>query len=217
VKGFVFASLIALGATQAMAQRGESNEWSLNLLVTGSGRYDFDGGAAARNDGGFGIGASLSRNLSNYLAVGADLTLGESDYRARIAPGTGNAGAAFDTSGRMETAALRLHATWYLLSGRVTPFLTGGAGVIFLDADIKSDPPANACWFYPWYGEVCGAAAPSTTLARLNYGAGLGVRVDLPERRGFIRAMLGGEWIELSEARGSVGYVQLRADFGLRF
>ena len=36
--------------------------------------------------------------------------------------------------------------------------------------------------------------------------------------QGFLRALIGGEWIQLSEATsGYVGYVQVRADFGLRF
>jgi hypothetical protein len=29
--------------------------------------------------------------------------------------------------------------------------------------------------------------------------------------------MVGGEWIEFSEATSSVGYVQVRADFGIAF
>jgi hypothetical protein len=43
------------------------------------------------------------------------------------------------------------------------------------------------------------------------------VRVDLPRKRGFIRASFGGEWIRFSEAVSTVGYVQVRADFGVPF
>lgn len=215
------ALLFALAAlpNAALAEvehRAATNEWSLNLFVIGTKHYEFEGGAAARNDGGAGVGLSATRNLNDYLAVGVEGALAEFNYRARVVPGTGNAGAGFDSHGDMESAALRLHATWNLLSGPVTPFVTGAAGVIFLDTNLASDPPANACWVYPWYGEVCGDKAPHTTLARFSYGAGAGVRVELPRRLGFIRAFVSGEWIEIPSA-GSVGYVQLRADFGIRF
>ena len=202
---------------QAVEPRGGTTEWSVNLLVVGSKHYAFEGGATARNDGGAGIGLSLARNLNDYFAVGVDATVGEFDYRARVAPGTGNAGSGFDSSGNMETAALRFHATYYLLPRRLTPFVSAGAGVTFLDTNLASDPPANACWIYPWYGQVCSDKAPKTTLARLSYGAGAGLRLDLPGRQGFLRAFVSGEWIEFAEARSPVGFVQLRADFGLRF
>ncbi|MGH8692017.1 MAG: outer membrane beta-barrel protein [Burkholderiales bacterium] len=206
--------LMLVCATKSLAQ---SNEWSLNVFIVGSKNYEFEDGASARNDGGAGIGATIARNLNDYFAVGVDLSLSEFNYRARVVPGAGNAAAAFETSGSMETAALRLHATWNLLARPVTPFVTAGAGVIFLDTNLESDPPAGGCWIYPWYGQVCGATAPKTTLARLSYGAAAGVRFDLPRNQGFVRAMVGGEWIEIPEARSSVGYWQLRADFGIRF
>lgn len=221
VKNFALAALFGLAAMPALAEetppRGGSNEYSLNLVVVGSKRYAFEGGASARNDGGVGIGGSLTRNLNNHLAVGVDATFSRFDYRASVAPGAANAGAGFDTDADMETIALRLHATWYLLSGRATPFLTGGVGANFLDAEFSTNPPANACWVYPWYGQVCGAGAPSTTLTRLGYSAGAGFRLDLPGQQGFLRLLVGGEWIHFSEALSTVGYVQVRADFGLRF
>jgi len=213
----VLALLLMVLAAPAFAQRGGTDEWSLNLLVQGSKRYAFEGGASARNDGGAGIGLTLARNLNDYLAIGADLTLSDMDFRASVAPAAGNALAGFDSDGNMETLALRLHATWYLLPGRITPFVTGGAGVIFIDAEFRSKPPADACWTYPFYGQVCGASPPSTSLARFAWGAGAGVRVDLPDYPGFVRVMLGGEWIDFREASSPVGYVQLRADFGVRF
>lgn len=204
-------------AAPAWAQRADTNEWSLNLFVVGTKHYAFEGGASARNHGGGGIGLSVTRNLNDYFAVGVDATLSEFDYRAGVAPGAGNAGAGFQREGNMETAGLRFHATWNLLARPITPFLTAGAGVVFLDANLESDPPANACWIYPWYGEVCGDKAPQSNLARFAYGVGAGLRYDLPRDLGFIRALVGGEWIHFSEAPSAVGTTQFRADFGLRF
>jgi hypothetical protein len=218
VKVLILLSVaISSAAFAQIPPRGATDEWSLHLLVIGSKHYAFEGGATATNDGGAGIGISSARNLNDYFALGAEITLAEFNYRASVAPGAGNAGAGFDTPGDMESAALRAHVTWNLLSGPVTPFVTAAAGVMFLDTNLRGEPPASGCWVYPWYGQVCSDKAPRTTLTRLTYGAGAGLRFDLPRQRGFIRVYAGGEWIEFSEALSTVGYFQFRADFGLPF
>lgn len=221
MKDLVLAGLLGLAALAAFAQepapRGRSNEYSLNLHVVGSKDYAFEGGAAARNDGGAGVSLSIARNLNNHFAVGAEAAWSVFNYRASVVPGAGNPAAGFESEGDTEMVAFRLHATWYLLSGPTTPFLTAGVGVTFFDPEFDSSPPANACWIYPWYGQVCGAAPPENTLTRLGYSAAAGVRMDLPHNWGFIRLAVGGEWIEFSNASSPVGYVQVRADFGARF
>lgn len=219
------AAFLALGALPALAQtaemrsdtRGGMSEFSLNLLVAGSKNYQFDGGASLRSDGGPGFGLTVAHNLNDYFAVGAEFAFTHFNYRAGVAPGSGNAGAGFESSGNLDVIALRLHGTWNLLSTRTTPFITGGAGVAFVNPDFDSNPPANACWIYPAYGQVCGASAPSSMLTRFTYSAGAGLRHDLPARRGFLRAMAGGEWIHFSEAANDIGYWTLRVDFGLLF
>lgn len=215
---FLATLLVAAPAfSQAPPPRDGSNDFSIDLVLIGSRTYDFDGGAMVRNDGGGGIGATVAHHLNNHLAVGADLIFTQFGARSHVTPGAGNAGAAFTSDGDVEQAAVRLHATWYLLSGPVTPFLTGGIGANYLNPTFDSNPPASGCWVYPWYGEVCGASAPTRPLLRLGYGAAAGVRVDLPRRQGFIRVLAGGEWVEFSEATSTVGYVQVRADFGIAF
>lgn len=213
----LLALLLVVPAATLAEPRGGTNEWSLNLLVVGSRHYPFEGGASARNDGGAGIGLSFARNLNNYFALGIDASLSEFNYRATVAPGAGNGAASFASDGEMETAALRAYATWNLLARPVTPFLTANAGFMILDTNFRRDAPANACWIYPWYGEVCSDKAPKNNLTRFTYGLGAGLRFDLPRDQGFIRALVGGEWIVFSEALSPVGYVQFRADFGLRF
>lgn len=213
-----FLGLAALpGLGQDPAPRGRSNEYSVNLQAVGSKSYTFEGGAAARNDGGAGVSLSIARNLNDHFAIGAEAAWSAFNFRANVVPGAGNAAAGFESEGDTEMVAFRLHATWYLLSGPTTPFLTAGVGVTFFDPEFDNASPANACWIYPWYGQVCGAAPPENTLTRLGYTAGAGLRWDLPHDWGFLRVLAGGEWIHFSEASSPVGYVQLRADFGARF
>lgn len=212
--------LLCLIAPRAAAQppepRGGTNEFSLGVMAIGSKHYAFEGGATARNEGGAGFALSVARNLNDYFAVGAEATFSRFDYRAGVAPGSGNAAAAFEADGTLETIGVRVNGTWHLLRGPVTPFLSAGIGVNFIDAELDRAPPSGACWIHPWYGQACGSV-PTSTLTRLGYGAGAGVRVDLPARQGFIRLMVGGEWLDIAEATSQVGFVQMRADFGLTF
>ena len=83
---------------------------------------------AARNDGGAGIGLSSARNLNDYFALGAEITLAEFNYRASIAPGAGNAGAGFDTP-----------ATWKAWRCACTP-----PGTCSRAGDARSSPPPRA-------------------------------------------------------------------------
>lgn len=214
---FLFLALMAFSSAVSAQPRGGWNEWSMHLLAIVGSNDEFDGGASARNDGGVGVGLSVARSLNHYFALGAEATFAQTRYRATMTPGAGNTAAAFESNGTLETAALRVHATWNLLSTPVTPFLTAGAGVIFLDPDLPDDLPASGCWFYPWYGQVCGDKGPQGNLARFTYTAGAGVRYDLPGQQGFLRAYVGGEWINFAEAASPVATVQFRADFGLRF
>ena len=217
MKPLLLAALLCVAPLAEAQSRAGTNEWSLNLFAIGPKHYAFEGGASARNDGGLGVGLSTARNLNDYFAIGLDLTLSEFEYRAGVAPGGANGGAGFSSEGEMESIGFRVHGTWNLLARPLTPFVTAAIGVMLLEPNLDSPPPASACWIYPWYGEVCGDKAPKTTLTRLTYGLGAGLRYDLPRDQGFVRALIAGEWISFSEALSPVGYVQVRADFGLRY
>lgn len=221
MKALVFAVLGLSLAANALAQthfsRAGLREYSLQPYLQGSRTYEFEGGAQARIDGGYGIGLGFAHHISDHLAFGIDFTLAALDYRGRIVPGTGNAGAAFDQSATLERGAVRLNATWQLLAGRSTPFLTASIGATYLDPDNLEPPPAAGCWFYPWWGQFCGAEAPTHGMTRLTYGGGAGWRWDLAGDRGFVRLLVSGERIDWPGPTGRLDNVEVRADFGAPF
>ena len=94
---------MALGAPALAQSRAGTDEWSLNLFVTGPRDYAFEGGASARNDGGVGVALSVAHNLNDYLAVGLEGSLSTFSYRATVSGTSGS----FETDGQMETGALR--------------------------------------------------------------------------------------------------------------
>lgn len=211
MRSLVLVLLLVCG--NATAQRGNTDEWGLNVFAIGAKQYFFDGGATAKNDGGAGFGIFVTRHLNEYFAFGLEASLSEFNYRATVT----SSGTSFNTDGDMETGSLRVHLTWNVLARPLTPFLTANAGLMILDPSFDREPPANACWNYPWYGEVCSDKGPTTALARFTYGIGTGLRYELPREQGFIRALVGAEWIHFTEALSPVGYVIARADFGIRF
>ena len=68
---------------------------------------------------------------------------------------------------------------------------------------------------------MIGTITSDTNIQNITYTAGAGLRWDLPPRwgynGGFLRFLVGGEWIDFDEASSPVGYWQVRADFGARF
>ena len=217
-KSFIFFLVFSCAfPASAQSPRSGTREWSLQPFLVGSRTYTFEAGARARIDGGAGVGLGLGRNLNDYFAIGVDASVGVLDYRATVVPGAGNAGPAFDSTGTMDRGTLHFHGTWYLLSSRTTPFLTAGLGATHLDPDLEAAPPAAGCWIYPWWGQFCGAEPPTHGITRFSYSAAVGVRHDYAEQRGFLRFLVGGEWIDWSGPPDRVASIQFRADFGLRF
>ena len=215
----VFA-LLALLAGSAFSQtpfsRAGLREYSLQPFLLGSRTYDFEGGAKAQLDTGLGIGLGVAHHWNDHLAFGYDIAIASVDYRATVVPGAGNAGPAFDTSDVMERATLRVNATWHLLAGPSTPFVTANVGVTHLDPDIQA-PPAGGCWIYPWWGQFCGAEPPTHGMTRLSYGGGAGWRFDLDRNRGSVRLLVSGEAIDWPGPPGPLRNVEFRADFAARF
>jgi len=215
--GFLLIALFTEDVVGQSFSRAGRREYSLQPQLFGSRSYTFADGAAARIDGGVGIGLGFAQHLNDYLAFGVDFAMGTLDYRATITPGAGNTGAAFDSSGVMERASLRLHGTWHLFSGRTTPFLTAGVGATHLDPDLESAPPSAGCWNYPWWGQFCGAQPPTHGMTRLSAAAGAGLRHELAGERGFVRLLAGAEWIDWPGPPNTLRNVEFRADFGARF
>ena len=218
---FVFSLLLFAVAVQSEAQtfsRAGMREYSLQPFVLGTKSYDFGVGASARTDSGIGIGLGFTQHLNDYLAVGVEFTLSEMEYRARVAPGAGNAAAAFDAEDVLERGTVKLHATWHFLRGPLTPFVTGAAGVTYMDPGADIVPPGPGCWVYPWWGQFCGERPPSHNFTRFTYGAGAGMRWDMGGNRGFLRLLASSEWIDWpDQPPGTLRTYELRADFGARF
>lgn len=207
--------LIAGSACAQPYSRAGLREYSLQPLLLDADAYEFEEGARARIDSGYGVGLGFNWHLTDHFAWGVDLSVAEMDYRARITrPGGGGAQ---DATGTIERGTVRAHATWHLLAGRTTPLLTGGLGFTHLDSELEAAPAGGGCFNYPFWGRFCGAEPPRHGMTRLSYALGAGIRHDLRAERGFIRFMVSGEWIDWGGTPERLEALEFRADFGARF
>ncbi|HKX39184.1 MAG TPA: hypothetical protein VJN20_11045 [Burkholderiales bacterium] len=213
----VLTGLLLLVVNSAWAQpfsRAGLREYSLQPFLLDADTYQFEEGAQARIDGGYGLGLGYNWHLNDYLALGVDFSLSETDYRARVTRPGG--GFARDASGSLERGTMRLHGTWHLLSGRTTPLINAGLGFTYLDPELESAPAAGGCFNYPFWGRVCGSE-PTHGMTRFTYALGAGIRHDLPGNYGFVRLMVSGEWIDWDGTPERLEALEFRVDFGARY
>lgn len=211
----VLVALLAALPAQAQSTRGNKSEFYLSPVFTDGKSYSFEGGSSARTDTGFGLTLGYNFNFDQHKALGMEVSWSDQDYRATVAPGLLNGGAAQDIRSTLETWTVRFTGTYYLLEGNFTPFVTGGLGWTYLDTNIPTGLPQNICWYYPWYGSYCGTFVPTATSTKFSYNAGLGLRMELGG--GFVRAMVNEQWMDFGGSYGSSSVTQYRIDFGVKF
>jgi hypothetical protein len=208
--------LLLVPGLAAAQYRKEQWEGYFFPTVTESKNYSFNGGTTVRQDTGFGFGFGFGKNLSPNFNLGGELSWGSANYRANVQPGPGNGMAAGNFNGYIETYNVRFHGTWNVLDGNFTPFLTGGAGWTYIDTNVPNSLPQNVCWYYPWYGTVCGLYQSTAATTRFSYNAGAGLRYDF-SREFFGRAWVNFQSVDFGGNYGGTYWTQGRIDLGFKF
>lgn len=210
----LFAALLLAAACALAQSRAGKNEFYLFPVFTTGQTYSFEGGANATTDTGYGFGIGFARNFNPNLSAGIEFAWGSSDYRSTVLPGPGNSGAPVNVRGTVDTGTVRFTGTYNFLTSPLTPFITGGAGWTYVDSNIPSGPPQGVCWWYPWWGQVCGSYVPTASTTKFSYNAGLGLRQDFQQM--FIRGLVNEQWVQIGSS-GTTAWTQWRIDVGWRF
>jgi opacity protein-like surface antigen len=209
------ALLVAAPALAQSSQRARHSEIYLGPLFTDSKSYSFEGGSTARTDTGTGLELGFAHHFTSQLSAGIEIGWADIDYTADVQPGPGNPGAAGRITGTIETQTLRFLGTYHLLPGNFTPFVTAGLGWTYVDTNIPSGLPETFCWYYPWWGQYCGAYVPTHDTTKFSYNLGLGLRLDAG--KGVFRALVDHRWVDFGGSYGSSGLLNYRIDFGVKF
>jgi len=202
--------------TRSNAFRAERWEGTMMFIGVQGQDYTFEGGSSARTSDAAGFGFAFNYNAGEHLSFGGESLWSSIDYRATIQPAAGNPGTAYTARGEMETSTLTFNATWNVLSGPFTPYLTGSVGSTYIDTNVPVGPPIDSCWVYPFWGYYCGTFTPTATYTSLNYGVGAGLRWDF-SRQHFARFGVQRQWMDFESSVSNYDGVNIwRLELGFK-
>jgi opacity protein-like surface antigen len=203
----LLATAGALAAEAALAQspaapaqnayRDKRWEFTLQMQGVAGQSYTFEGGSTAETKDALGFAIGVSYNFNPHLNIGGEFVWLNQDYTATVNPGAGNPNPAVTGRGDLDIGIFMLNATWNILSGPVTPYLSGGIGSMTVDSNIPSGPPGTYCWYYPYGGYYCGTYTPTYSETSVTYNAGAGIRWDF-SREMFMRFGAQQQWTDFS-------------------
>jgi len=119
-------------------------------------------------------------------------------------------------SGVMDTFNMAFNLDYYLTTGKVAPFITGGLGWGNVDSNIASGPPNTFCWWDPWWGYICGSDVPTYNEDSWFYSVGAGLRIDVG-RNTFLRGSYLERWVDIDSADGSPSFATFLFEFGFTY
>ncbi len=216
---FIIAILAVMGlSTVADAQsysvtrpggRGGSWEFILPLFYTDSANIDGQAGSGVDINAGWGFGFGFGYNFNDNIQLNGLFTWSSRSYDAKTSTGV-------RYSNWLDSSTISVNGVFYLLKGDITPFVSAGIGMTWIDTNIPSSPGgAGSCWWDPWWGYVCGSYVPTKTENAVTYSAGLGVRFDV-NRQFSIQPSYNKAYIDVSKTAGTPDFDIWRLDFIFR-
>lgn len=214
--GLVEQQSLAGGAAAAGKPSPRAGRWEARAgaAVSNSTDVDFEGGTTAGIDSGTGFMLGIAWHYSDRLQFGSTLTYDSKDYDVEIAGD--ETGESFETRGSLDTTSLIFDVAYDILTGPLTPYVSGGVGWNWVDTNIVDEPPTVGCWWDPWYGYICTGYQNTKTLNGFAYQAGLGMRWDFNETF----ALDGGykiRWVDFENADGTPSFDGFELNLGWKF
>jgi opacity protein-like surface antigen len=217
----ILAAALSLTLGQTAAAQSREGSWETRLAITfqNSSDADFNGGTKAKFDSDSGFKAGLSYHLTDNIEFGGSLGLGQRDYDADIATdidGDGDRDGFTRVRGDLDYTTIKADATWNVLPGPLTPFVTGSIGWAWVDTNIATEPPEIGCWWDPWWGYVCTSFQDTRDIDGFSYGIGVGARYDFSDTfavQGSYRI----DWIDFENTKGTPDYDGFELSIGWKF
>jgi opacity protein-like surface antigen len=218
----VFAAVWAIMPCPADAQnfttvrpggRGGTWDFYLPIVYADSATIKGQNGASVDINADFGFGMGFGYNFNDNFALNGLFTWNSRSYDAtRVEAGTG---ATQRYSNYMDSSTFSVNGVYYFLKGDITPFVTGGVGITYVDTNIQNGLGSTACWYDPWWGYVCSSYVPTKTENDVSYTAGIGVRFDL-NRQFSLQGSYNKTWIDYSKATSTPEFDTWRLDLLFR-
>jgi opacity protein-like surface antigen len=187
-------------------------EFTLPLIYAESARITGENGTSVNIDGGYGFGFGFGYNISDNFQLNGLFNWNSRSYNATT---VGTDGTTKKYNNYMDTSTLSLNAVYYILKGDITPFVSGGVGVTYVDTNIPTGTGSTSCWYDPWWGYVCSSYLPTKTENDISYSAGAGVRFDV-NRQFSLQGSFNRTWIDISRATGQPEFDTWKLDLIFR-
>jgi len=212
----VLAALAIIPATASAQMRDRAGRWEGTIQTRYSGSATVDGSSGSRADLGpaFGLGFGFAYNFNNKMSAGVDLSWASQD-NTYTGGATSPGGAPVVTKADAYSSTLQLNGTYNLIDGPITPYVTGFIGGTYFDSGV-ADGVSSGCYWYPYYGYVCGNYVYTKTATYFTYGAGVGVRWDVNDSF-FIKGGVQQQWYDVGGASSTPNITVGRLDFGMKF
>jgi len=191
--------------------RGGGWEFYLPLAFADSATVNGQGGSSVDISADWGFGFGFGYNINDHFQVNGMMNWNSRSYVATYTTSTGTG----KYNNFMETSTLSLNGVYYFLDGDITPFVSGGVGITYVDTNIQNGPATGYCWNDPWLGYVCSSYVPTKTESDISYNAGVGVRFDV-NRQFSLQGSYNKTWIDIGKASGTPDFDTWRMDFIFR-
>ena len=214
----VAIACVAVLATDADAQAyttsrpgGRAGTWEFFLPLTYMPSWEMGGeqGSNINFDATWGLGFGIGYNISDQFQVNGLFSWSARTYEAQIVNTDGTTQHYGNT---MYSSTFALNGIFYFLKGNISPFVSAGAGMTYIDTSIPTGVGSTACWWDPWYGYVCSSYSATKTENDVSYNAGIGVRFDLNPQFS-LQPSYNKMWIDIHKASGTPEMDVWRLDF----
>ena len=204
--------VLIAGVAEAQMTRGSSRadkwEFSIQTRYTWAKDYSSDDGSSLDLSDDLGWGFGFGYNLSEQFNLGCVFAWSSRSYSAVIA--SADDPAETRTYGNyMDTSTFALTGDYTIGKGRFKPYVGGNLGWLALDTNITAGV-GSGCWYYPYYGYVCGSYPVTYGTNAFTYGLGLGLRFDLTPGA-FLKVGWDHQWNDINEMDSTD---MLRIDLG---
>jgi len=157
--------------------------------------------------GGFGI----AYHFNDFIAIHGDFMFGGATFHGTVPL---EQGGTFNINQDAFIQSGRFNIDYNIINRRITPFLTAGIGYQYIETELKNLPPANYCWWDPWWGYVCTSSQPYAWQTDFTWNAGAGLRWNITDHL-MVKATGGATWLEYGGSHGVT--TQLEAIFAIGY
>ena len=182
--------------------------------VTNSKVLQFENGAEADINKQTSFGFGVGYNMTSHIELSLEFSAGSANYSSTAIP-EDTIDPTLSSSHSMNTSSIDFGFTYNLLSKPFTPYVTATIGSTYIDSGIDNGNVGDGCYWYPYYGYVCGPVAQTYTASEFTYGAALGLRYDFKGQL-YIKGDVGKNYVDVGSSN-TPDFTTYRFIFGYMF